>query len=128
MVRLTLAALFVCAGLSFARIAIADVTLTSGALPISATTIPRCALVNISKKPVTNVFVSVVNTLTSPPSTTTAVCGTLAPDAVCVASGGDDTAGTVYCRITAHASAKSLRGTMMTVLGNGDVNATSEAR
>lgn len=128
MVRLTIAALFLCAGLSLATTARADATLTSGALPISATTIPRCVAVNASKNPVVSVNVTLVNTVTSPPSTLTAVCGTLAPGATCVVGGGDDPAGNVYCRITAHASAKSIRGTMMTVLGTGDVNATSEAR
>ena len=128
MTRLILAIFILCAALSSAATARADATLTSGALPISATTIPRCAAVNVSKAPITNVNVTLVNTVTNPPSTLTAVCGTVQAGGTCVAGGGDDTAGNVYCRITAHTSTKNLRGTMMTVLGSGDVNATTDAR
>jgi len=126
--RVTLAALLGCACLSFAGPARADALLTSGALPISATTIPRCVAINISKVPISSMNVALVNTPGSPPSTLTAVCSNVPPDGVCVSGGGEETSGNVFCRITAHASAKSIRGTMMTVLGSGDINATSEAR
>jgi hypothetical protein len=106
----------------------AESTLVTGALPLDATTVYRCVAVNIGKKAITGMSVSVINGSTTPPTSVTAVCPTVAPGKTCAGGSGDQGLGDVYCAITSPAPAKSIRGTMMAVLAGGAIGATTDAR
>jgi hypothetical protein len=106
----------------------AESALVTGALPLDATTTYRCVAVNIGKKPISGMNVSVINGSSTPPTSVTAVCPTVAPGKTCVGSSGDQGLGDVYCVITSAAAAKSVRGTMMAVLAGGAIGATTDAR
>ncbi|HZR83997.1 MAG TPA: hypothetical protein VFD92_23070 [Candidatus Binatia bacterium] len=106
----------------------AATTLSTGSLPIDASTQVRCVAVNVSTKPVLNATVAVVNTVVNPPSQTVGVCGTILPGQSCETTNGDDTSGNIYCQITYVGSSKSVRGTLQRVPLTGGVTATSDAR
>ena len=109
-------------------VARADATLVTGSLPITAVSNSfRCTAVNIGTRTI-SMNVAIANAITSPPSTTTAACPSVAPGGTCTSGAADDAAGNIYCKITAPASPKTLRGTLMIVNPDGSIGASSDAR